>query len=190
MECEECKKFRSQVNLIDESKNCIVHGYGNYNSEILFIGEGPGKDGAALTCVPFTKDYSGLVFQKSISTLGYSNNNPKKIDGNFIPNENSLKCFITNVFRCYSYKLKVNKDILKNYQMHCLSHLKDEINKLKNLKKIVIIGKSYTKAPIKGYIEKLKSNYEMKFVTHPAYYKRNGYTIEESVKKFLEEFNN
>lgn len=195
--CKICKEFRENckkiISKIPDNENKVVHGSGDYDANTIFIGEGPGKLGAALSGVAFTKDYSGIVIQKSLIELGYSANDSEDIDENFIPNENSIKCYITNVFRCHSYKPlgKISKknELFKNYREHCNGHLSNEITNLKNLKKIIIIGTSSTKNSIQN-LKELNKIYDVTSITHPAYYKRRGFSIEESVIRFIEEFKN
>ena len=192
--CGECIKFRDKVNKIDINKNKIVHGFGNWNSEILFIGEGPGRWGAAITSIPFTKDSSGRIVQKALVKLEFSNNNYEDINKKFRPAESSLKCVLTNVFRCYSYKIVNNEEMEQKYRLHCLEHLKNEVNKINNLKKIIIIGKDSTKKLMDSYLNELREKYDTKVITHPSYFKNFFYqnhkhlSEDECVLKFIEEF--
>src|SRR3989338_7636422 len=190
MECPECLSFRNesnQIKNIPDHNNRIVHGFGDINSNIAFIGEGPGRLGAAVTGIPFTKDYSGQVIQKALVELGFSDNNLNNINKIFIPEKSSLKCFLTNLFRCYNYKIlqkKNERDIrLYNYRNHCLnSHLSSEVTKLENLKRVAVIGDK-TKQYTWDIFE--RNSYQIKLLTHPAKYKYKRMTIDQAVKEVV-----
>ena len=51
-----CKKCKSLV----KSRKTVVTGYGDSDAEILFLGLAPGRNGADITGIPFTKDPSGI----------------------------------------------------------------------------------------------------------------------------------
>lgn len=202
-DCEECIKFRNDVskldtNKIDINKNKIVKGFGNYNSKTLIIGKGPGSKGAAVTGIPFTGDDSGRIVQKALVELELSDNESNSISiyKNFIPTRDSLKCFLTNVFRCYNYKrIKKSDERLKKYNEHCLEHLKDEINKLDNLEKIAVVGKSTKDCIEEAYLEELKNKYDLVCTYHPSYYKHFYYenhkhlSEKSCISRFIKEFN-
>src|SRR3954468_17661400 len=75
------------------SRRRIVHGYGNPNARIVFIGEAPGHRGADRTGVPFSGDKSGRALQRMLIELGLSTDQQ--------PNDQpQLRCFVTNIVRC------------------------------------------------------------------------------------------
>jgi DNA polymerase len=75
------------------SRRRIVHGYGDVESRIVFIGEAPGRHGADRTGVPFTSDRSGVRLQRMLVELGLATiAAPGEPPG--------VRCFITNVVRC------------------------------------------------------------------------------------------
>jgi len=75
------------------SRKRIVHGYGDRQSRIVFIGEAPGRHGADRTGVPFSGDKSGRALQRILIALDLMDE-PAPVDA---PN---LRCFVTNVVRC------------------------------------------------------------------------------------------
>ncbi len=75
------------------SRRCIVHGYGDPASRIVFIGEAPGKKGADITGVPFTRDKSGARLQQMLFALGLA--------ASETPSDTpDWRCFVTNTVRC------------------------------------------------------------------------------------------
>ena len=50
----------------------IVHGYGDPDARIVFVGEAPGQQGANRTGVPFSGDKSGRTLQRILIALGLS----------------------------------------------------------------------------------------------------------------------
>jgi DNA polymerase len=75
------------------SRRRIVHGYGDAQSRVVFIGEAPGRHGADQTGVPFSGDRSGRALQGILITLGL-------MDGPAPADAPGLHCFVTNVVRC------------------------------------------------------------------------------------------
>jgi len=75
------------------SRKRIVHGYGDPQSRIVFIGEAPGQHGADRTGVPFSGDRSGRALQRILIALDL-------IDGSAPSDAPCLHCFVTNAVRC------------------------------------------------------------------------------------------
>jgi DNA polymerase len=71
----------------------IVHGYGDPQARIVFIGEAPGRHGADRTGVPFSGDKSGRALQRLLIALGLSDEREPVASPR-------LRCFVTNVVRC------------------------------------------------------------------------------------------
>jgi uracil-DNA glycosylase family 4 len=76
------------------NRHRIVHGYGPPNASIVFVGEAPGYRGGDLTGVPFTRDRSGVRFQRMLIELGLSDETDPRVERPW------LHCFVTNVVRC------------------------------------------------------------------------------------------
>lgn len=70
-----------------KSRKRVTWGYGDPHSDVMFIGEAPGRFGCDVTGIPFTRDRSGEFFQKMLSAVGldkeqvYTTNIVKCLDG-------------------------------------------------------------------------------------------------------------
>ncbi len=73
------------------SRRRIVHGCGDVESGIVFIGEAPGRHGADQTGVPFYGDRSGRALRRMLMRIGLASDETAAA---------TLRCFITNVVRC------------------------------------------------------------------------------------------
>lgn len=102
--CHECpamsgrKRVLSQVN-------------GSPYSEIMFIGEAPGKDGAGLTGLPFYRDPSGKNFERLLASIGLDYDN----------------VFVTNAVLCNPLEDGKNRTPTAVEQSNCSIHLKKTI---------------------------------------------------------------
>jgi uracil-DNA glycosylase len=75
------------------SRSRIVHGYGDPDSRIVFVGEAPGRHGADRTGVPFSGDKSSRMLQRMLIELG--------LQDDLAPvYQPQLRCFLTNIVRC------------------------------------------------------------------------------------------
>lgn len=79
---------------LTKTRNRIVCGYGDFHAKVLFIGEAPGRLGADITGVPFTRDRSGKLLQKMLRTIGMNLDNIES------DNPNLIDAYITNIVRC------------------------------------------------------------------------------------------
>ena len=73
----------------------MVDGYGPVPAEVMFVGEAPGRHGADLTGVPFTRDRSGRRLQAILIRLGLSLESDPLIE-----RPRLRGCYLTNVVRC------------------------------------------------------------------------------------------
>lgn len=73
------------------SRRRIVHGCGDVNSGIVFIGEAPGRHGADRSGIPFWGDRSGRVLRRILVRVGLASDETAGA---------TLRCFITNAVRC------------------------------------------------------------------------------------------
>ena len=153
--CDFCKKKADEMRNEKEYHNEIVHGYGDKNAKIVLVGEGPGRNGATITGIPFTKDESGKRVQIGLIKSGYSEGKKEEVIKNkfYIPKLRNV--FITNIYRFYGYnKVKGNDKV--TIRNDAINHLKEEISNLKKINEIKIIplGKNSQKALIKlNFIE-------------------------------------
>ena len=113
IKCSELARSRSQV----------VMGYGDCNARVLIIGEAPGRYGADLTGVPFTKDKSGILLQKMLVKIGMN-----KDDESF-ERPTLEDVYLTNIVRC-NPKDKLGKNRSPKYEevVNCKEYIEKEID--------------------------------------------------------------
>jgi uracil-DNA glycosylase family 4 len=101
----------------------IVHGYGVVagNARVLFVGEAPGYKGADVTGVPFTRDRSGVRFQRVLIELGLSDETDPRVE------RPRLHCFVTNVVRCNP---PANRTPTRAEIANCLPYLWQELTRV------------------------------------------------------------
>lgn len=119
--CEELVKTRNQS----------VMGYGDFKADIFIIGEAPGRLGANVTGVPFTKDRSGVFLQKMLCKIGLNESDPECI-------QPKLKgVYITNIVKCNPQTENGTNRSPKNEEIsNCMNYLENELEIVKP--KIVI----------------------------------------------------
>ena len=116
----------------------------------LIVGLAPGKKGANRTGRPFTGDGAGKTLFKSLIK-----NNLAKGDYNFDGHDNLklLNCRITNIVKCVPPKNRPKGEEIKN----CSFYLKKEITNMKNLEKILALGRDAFISILNFYdLQKLK----------------------------------
>lgn len=188
LKCKKCPK------LVDSRKK-IVKGYGNYDADIMFVGLAPGRNGADITGIPFTKDPSGVLFQEC---LIFSDLSLEKIPTVWKPELKNV--FVTNLVKCNPKDIKgTNRDPSKEEITNCLEYLKLEKSKT-NPKVIVLFGKKVTEIILDTKIKKFSDVHNVaiekeRFLYlpffHPSYvirgaYKREKYKQEfKTIKRFL-----
>lgn len=113
--CNKCSR-------LTKTRSRIVNGYGDLNARVLFVGEAPGRLGADITGVPFTRDKSGKLLQSMLYRIGL-NKNGKHSDSP------SLKdAYITNIIRCNPRNIKDNNGTPKSEEIvNCNGYLNTEI---------------------------------------------------------------
>jgi uracil-DNA glycosylase family 4 len=77
------------------NRSRIVPGYGPIPATVAFVGEAPGRHGADLTGVPFTRDRSGRRLQGLLIRMGLSAESDPAAERPRLQG-----CFLTNVVRC------------------------------------------------------------------------------------------
>lgn len=169
-----CKKCPNIV----KTRSRPVPGYGSSKSKILFVGLAPGKDGADLTGIPFTRDPSGLLIDEMCRVSGISR---------------ELDVFITNLVKCNPQDSKGrNRPPSKTEIKSCEPYLKQEIKEL-HPKMIVPLGKSasnfFINQPSKSMTELHGQIYDYEGITlipfiHPGFVIRGAYDRQ----KYLTEF--
>jgi DNA polymerase len=99
------------------SRSRIVHGYGDPQARIVFVGEAPGRHGADRTGVPFSGDKSGRVLQRILIALGLAAEQAPA-------DAPQLRCFVTNVVRCCP---PANRTPTPREQSNCVPLLAHEL---------------------------------------------------------------
>lgn len=84
---------------------------GNLDAEVMFIGEAPGRLGAARTGVPFTSDQSGLRFQHLLQVAGLRRED----------------VFVTNALLCNPLREGKNRSPRRREIANCSGWLKAQI---------------------------------------------------------------
>ena len=78
-----------------ETREQVVHGYGDVGAEFIFVGEAPTGDGANQTGVPFTGDDRGRKFISILADLGFCESKPTDDE----PDLDNV--FLTYLARCH-----------------------------------------------------------------------------------------
>ena len=168
--CPRLVKFRKKISK-EKRKQYInetywgkpITGFGDLNGKILFVGLAPAAHGGTRTGRVFTGDKSSDFLYKCLYNAKISNQSTSKYLNDGLKLK---KAFITTALKCVPPGDKPLKVELDN----CFNFFNQEINKLKNLKVIVALGKIAFDACVYFY----KSNYnfldKIKF-GHDAVYK-------------------
>ena len=156
--CRKCSRLvKFQKKIVKEKRKQFqnekywgkpITGFGDKNGKILFVGLAPAAHGGTRTGRVFTGDKSSEFLYKCLYNAKISNQSTST----HINDGLRLKeAFITTALKCVPPGDKPLKTELDN----CFNFFNEEINKLKNLKAIVALGKIAFDACIYFY----KSNY-------------------------------
>jgi len=168
--CSRLVKFRKKISK-EKRRQYInetywgkpITGFGDLSGKILFVGLAPAAHGGTRTGRVFTGDKSSDFLYKCLYNANISNQPTSKYLNDGLKLK---KAFITTALKCVPPGDKPLKTELDN----CFNFFNQEINKLKNLKVIVALGKIAFDACVYFY----KSNYnfldKIKF-GHDAFYK-------------------
>lgn len=171
LKCGKCPK-------ILESRSRPVPGFGKKEAKIMLVGLAPGKDGADMTGIPFTRDPSGQLLNKMFKVAGISR---------------ELDVYITNLVKCNPQDSKGrNRPPSKKEIFSCAPYLKKEIEII-NPKLIISLGKSASNylidkrsssmSEIHGEVFKFEGRTVIPFI-HPGYVIRGAY----DKTRYLNEF--
>lgn len=161
-----------------KSRSRPVPGMGNSNAKVMMVGLAPGKDGADLTGIPFTRDPSGELINELIASIGLSR-------------EEDI--FITNLVKCNPKDEKGrNRPPSKQEIANCCQYLKREIDCIKP-RIIIAFGKDATEflidkkvsqmSKVHGKMETINGLLIFPFI-HPAYVIRGAYAKQKYVEEF------
>ena len=152
--CPRLKNFRNSIKIeYPNWYNKPVRSFGSINSKILIVGLAPGKKGANRTGRPFTGDGAGETLFKSLIK-----NNLAKGDYNIhgFDNLKLINSRITNIVKCVPPKNKPKANEIKN----CSFYLKKEITNMKNLEKILTLGRDAFNSILNFYeLSKTKNSF-------------------------------
>jgi len=181
----DCKKCEELV----VSRNRIVFGYGDSNAKILFVGMAPGRNGADITGVPFTRDPSGVLFQECLIAAGFSLESDPK-------NEHPLlrDVYVTNLVKCNPKEEgRRNRTPFQEEISNCAPFFEQEINEVKP-KIIVTFGKVVTEHILKKRIPRFMDIHNKPFkkeertylpFIHPSYVIRGAYKRQQYIDEFI-----
>lgn len=159
-------------------RNQAVKGVGNPKAKVLIIGLAPGRNGADLTGIPFTRDPSGILINQMLHSAGLSRDRD---------------VFITNLVKC-NPKDEFGRNRTPNFKEinNCQAYLEQEIELLKpNI--IIPLGANATRAILGDNASGItelhgKPIYQdgrtiVPFL-HPGYVIRGSYNRDEYIRDF------
>jgi len=176
--CNLCKELVS-------SRKCIVHGYGDPSARLMFVGMAPGRNGADITGVPFTRDPSGLLFQECLIQGGFSFETDPCCERPRLKN-----VYVTNLVKCNPKNAEGNNRTPSLEEIrNCASHYEQELADI-NPEVMVLFGKVVTEHILKKRISKfsvlhnkpinLENRILMPFI-HPSYVVRGAYNRQKYI---------
>ena len=131
--CERCKA-------LVQTRNKPIPGVGNPEAKVFIVGLAPGKDGADLTGIPFTRDPSGELFDEMLSVAGLSR---------------TQDVFITNLVKCNPKDSHGrNRTPSKREINTCFPYMKREIDLIKP-RIVVTLGKAATEFLLNTKVDKM-----------------------------------
>ena len=136
-------------------------GYGCTPARFMFIGLSAGKLGALITKVPFTKDGSGRLLQRTLGVLGFSKSNEFSIKPEL------TDVYITNLAKGRYLDQKGNNRLPTKDEIYdWFPYLENEIQKVKPFA-IIALGKLV--------YDNLTENYpNVIYAKHPRWYYSHG----------------
>ncbi len=164
--CKKCPRLTSFIKKIslEKRKQNInekywgkpVTGFGDIGSKLMIIGLAPAAHGGTRTGRAFTGDKSGNFLFKSLYNVKISNQNfsEKKND-----NLKLKSTYITNILKCVPPEDKPkNKELI-----NCSNYFIEELDNLKKLKVIVVLGRVAFENLLKIYKKKFNMNKKIEF---------------------------
>ena len=161
-----------------KSRNKPVLGFGVKNAKIMIVGLAPGKDGADMTGLPFTRDPSGRLLEEMLQAAGFSR---------------ELDVYITNLVKCNPQDERGRNRNPSNREIkNCQQYLELEINYV-SPRIIIPLGRSavefFTRKKVINMLDvhAKEFNWKDKIIfpfIHPGYVIRGAYNR----GKYIEEF--
>ena len=168
------------------SRRRAIPGYGDVHAKTMFVGLCPGRNGADLTGIPFTRDSSGRIFQAIMRELGF-------LVGECLEKPLINNAYVTNVVKCCPRDgFGRNRTPTQDEISACSKYLQLEIDLIRpNF--IVTLGRVATECVLERRITKLSDVHlnpiKCKYATvipsyHPSFVARGAY----SRKRYSHEF--
>jgi len=126
-----------------------VPPFGTKQPELLIVGLAPGMHGANATGRPFTGDYAGILLYETLHKFGFSN---KPVSESVNDGLKLKNCRITNAVKCLPPQ---NKPTTEEVNI-CNALLRDELDALKKLRVVLVLGLVAHKALLKACDVKIK----------------------------------
>lgn len=183
LNCAKCPKLVA-------SRCQVVLGYGDLKARVMFIGLAPGRNGADITGVPFTRDPSGLLFQEAMIKTGFSLESDPRIEN---PKLNGI--YITNLVKCNPKDNNgCNRTPTGEEINNCFEYFRKEVRCVKP-KLIVTLGKIVTERIVQCKIIKFidihnhpfrkESKIYIPFI-HPSYVIRGAYERDKYINELID----
>jgi len=163
------------------SRRRVVPGYGDVQAKTMFIGLCPGRNGADLTGIPFTRDRSGQIFQGVMRELG------------FLVGKRFENAYVTNIVKCCPRdRFGRNRTPTQDEIACCRKYLQVEIDLIRpNF--IITLGRAATECVLERRIARLSdvsfNPIRRQYATvipsyHPSYVTRGAYPRERYFSEF------
>ncbi len=135
--CKKCPRLYSFLKKQKKSNpfwyNQPVPSFGSIDSKILILGLAPGLKGANATGRPFTGDFAGKILFNTLFKFGFANNSYK---ANINDGLELFSVRITNSVKCVPPKNLPTSLEINN----CRMFLSEEMNYMKKLKVVLVLG--------------------------------------------------
>ena len=169
------------------SRSLIVNGHGDPQAKVMFVGMAPGRNGADITGIPFTRDPSGVLFQECMIHAGFSLEHDPKCEHPHLKG-----VYVTNLVKCNPKDENGNNRTPSQKELeNCAPHFQKELDRI-NPEIIVIFGKVVSEYVLKQKISKFNSYHNQPIhrnnrifipFIHPSYVIRGAYDR----KKYIDE---
>ena len=167
---EDCQKCPN----LSTARTRIVPGYGDLKSSLMIVGLAPGRLGADITGIPFTRDASGRLMQQALIDSGLSHEESPEVD------KPQIDVYLTNLVKCNPRDLLGrNRNPTRKEIDNCWEYLLEEMEQIKPTH-VVAVGRTVFDTLIRKERmlstreERSASGPEIVFIYHPAYAIRGG----------------
>ena len=149
--CPRLAQFRAaNIDAHPDWHNGSVPSFGQEDASLLIVGLAPGLKGANRTGRPFTGDYAGDLLYPTLQSFKFATGQYDKRSDDGLT---LVDCRITNAVRCVPPQNKPTGPEVKT----CRDFLINEINSLKSLQVILVLGVVAHTAVMASFGEKLSA---------------------------------